>query len=1082
MIKAMRLIGMIACLAFPLVALAQQPVTGTLRGVVGDRDGKVLPGATVIVTGPLGERGVQADENGMFELRGLPAGNYKVKVEMAGFSTIEISGVGVGAGLTTRLPITLLPGQEERVDVVATPLIDARRTEVVTNFSSKEATETLPVGRNFTDVVAFAPGVVDGGATGAGNYSIGGSSGLENSYVIDGVNITDSGYGGVGTYSIVYGSLGTGITAQFLETVQVKTGGFEAEHGQALGGVVSGTLKNGTNDFSGSVAAYVSPASWEAQGKDVVLPTGGFNIHERQTTDFGASVGGPIIKDRLFWVAGYNPVENKFDTFAPFVDNPVSAQGDASRTYPTVNTYASAGSGREIKRSNDNYFAKLNWSVTPNHRFDLTVFGDPSDGDGRSGATAGQFVMEADVNNDGIPDAGLSKTAVFTGNARRSALDYGADQQSLRYTGLFGGEWFVEGQVNHRKNDFTETSLIDEYAYTDTRLLREQAFSFPQTLSYSVSPTAGGAGFIGSRTDETYDYSVKLSKTFGAHELKAGLQYFDVEYVQPSVYSGPLLTINTGAFGPLQTVSGALVSVRGGILDCALCTFSSGTRPTYRTTRARFSPSDEPVTGDETAFFIQDTWGIGDKWVVKLGVRTTSQELKGAGSFTLGSTDFVPNSFKFKTEFSPRLGVSFDPNANGKTKLFANYARYFERIPADLAVRQFSNEVGTTNATFRDPNLTIQAGTSNVQGASSGVVCGQTDLYAASFVQPGECTGSSRLPYVDELVIGWEQLLRPDLTVKVRGIYRDQGRVLEDVQFGGNEEILNYYYAHDYDGDGTTGNSPQDLPAPGYGSQPFGAYVLANPGENTKDVFGTPERTYKALEVELNKNLADKWQFSANYRYSRLRGVYEGLFRNDNGQSDPNITALYDFPAIGRDGKVSRVARGQYAPGALNTDRPHVMHLLGTYFFDNGLEIGGILNWQSGTPRTPLLGQQTYGNSGEIPGADPIYVSATETGFVTGPVPLSGDSYLLDYTDAPRGSLGRNPDNSTIDMHFGYKRAIKDTSLKVALDVTNIFNNQEAATLNDLIEQQPEVPNPNFNYINAYQLPRAVRFSVVWDF
>lgn len=1095
-----------------LVAFAQQPTTGTLRGVVGDRDGKPLPGATVVVAGPTGERGVQTDDQGQFEFRFLPTGTYRVKVEMASFSTIEIPEVVIGAGLTTRLPVTLLVGVEEEVNVSASPLLDARRTEIVSRFSAKETVENLPVGRNFTDVVQFAPGVVDGGATGKGNYSVGGSSGLENSYIIDGVNITDSGYGGVGTYSIVYGSLGTGITSQFLEEVQVKTGGFEAEHGQALGGIIAGTLRNGTNDLGGSLSAYLQPSSWEAQGKDVSLSTGAFNVHERSETDLGVSAGGAIVKDKLFWFAGFNPVTTTQETFAQRVTNPLTAvDPGAAGTYPDRIVFPSTGTGKEVERSRDNYAAKLNWTVTPNQRLELTFFGDPSDGDGRSGANAGRFNMNGfrDTNGDFVVDASdeaYSKTAAFAGDARRSQLDFGADQQSLRYNGLFASNWLIEAQINHRDNELIESSSLDDFQYTDNRILREYSFSLPRTLPTSVQPTSGGAGTLTNQTDETFDYSVKLTRTFGAHELKAGLQYFDLEYDQPNTWSGPTFDVFftdgvSGNIFSIPTTTGALVQVRNGIPDCSICTFSTGNAQ-YRTTRTGFNPLSNPVDASEQALFIQDTWQVNDKWVVKFGVRSTTQELDGgANSFTLpisqdpvtgvitnDTTLYAPNSFKFKTEFSPRLGVTFDPKANGKTKLYANYARYFERVPADLAVRQFGNQVGTTSARFRDPNLSFpNVGVQpNLQGAQPGVVCGQDRAVVAGTNRP-LCTGESRLPYVDELVVGWQQLLRPDLSIEVRGIYRDQGRILEDVQFTTNEEIQNLYYSYDIDGDGSITNN--EIPFPEFGTAPFGAYVLANPGENTPQGFGSPERTYKAVEVELVKQLSERWNFTANYRYSRLRGNYEGLFRNDNGQSDPNISSLFDFPLFSTDGQLSRTMRGQYQSGALNTDRPHVLHLLGSYYFDNGLEVGAILNWASGTPRTPLLAHPNYVNAGEIPGQDPLYLSPGDTdgdgtvdSWILGDRGAPGTFFLGEYTDSPRGSLGRNPDLATIDLHLGYARAIRDTRLKLTFDINNLFNNQEATNLNDNVEFTAGAPDPTFNKIIAYQLPRAVRFGVIWDF
>src|SRR5206468_8553119 len=122
-----------------------------------------------------------------------------------------------------------------------------------------------------------APGVVSGAGTGSGNYPISGASGLENQYLVDGVNITNTGYGGIGSYNIVYGSLGSGVTTDFLQEVQVKTGGFEPEFGGATGGILNTVVKNGTNDFSGSASFFFTPRSLNASSKDVHFSTGAVN-------------------------------------------------------------------------------------------------------------------------------------------------------------------------------------------------------------------------------------------------------------------------------------------------------------------------------------------------------------------------------------------------------------------------------------------------------------------------------------------------------------------------------------------------------------------------------------------------------------------------------------------------------------------------------------------------------------------------------------------------------------------------------------------------------------------------------------
>ena len=530
--KAFLIVALAMIVAIP-VALAQQPTTGTLQGLVGEQDGKPLPGATVVVKGPLGERAAQTDAQGLFEFRFLPAGTYTVRAEMPGYSTVEIGGVDVNAAGRTRLPITLLPGQTAEITVSsAAPLLDVKRTTVATTFKSKSL-ETLPIGRNFTDAVAFAPGVVTGLGTGAGNYSIGGSSGLENSYIIDGVNITDSGYGGVGTYSLVFGSLGTGITTDFLDEVQVKTGAFDAEYGQALGGVITGVVKSGTNAFSGALRAYYT--MWN-DGKDVSLPTGATNIEwqDDYVMDAGISAGGPIIKDQLFWFVAYNPVKTKNNFSVQNLENPVyNWNADLIPFYPDVPSFPAAlTDGTSTTRTNQNYAAKINWQITPSHRLELTGFGDPSDGDGRTGLRYSSPILTGWVPGEGGTPVAVSKQPDGFPGGGTTDIDYGADQYSLKYSGLFGSDWFLEAQVNYRDNQFTETALNNDYGYGDIRILREYGLGRNRNVPYGVSLPTGGVGYIGPQGDTSWDYALKVSKVFGNHELKAGVQYFDLEYTQ----------------------------------------------------------------------------------------------------------------------------------------------------------------------------------------------------------------------------------------------------------------------------------------------------------------------------------------------------------------------------------------------------------------------------------------------------------------------------------------------------------------------------------------------------------------------
>src|SRR5581483_8318440 len=123
----------------------------------------------------------------------------------------------------------------------------------------------------------------------------------ENQYVIDGVNVTNQGYGALGSYSIVFGSLGNATPFDFVQEVQVKTGGYEAEYGQSTGGVVNVVTKSGSNLFRGSGFGYIRPAATESAWTQVASPNGTINTRNTHLDDAGVEGGGPIVKDHLFF-------------------------------------------------------------------------------------------------------------------------------------------------------------------------------------------------------------------------------------------------------------------------------------------------------------------------------------------------------------------------------------------------------------------------------------------------------------------------------------------------------------------------------------------------------------------------------------------------------------------------------------------------------------------------------------------------------------------------------------------------------------------------------------------------------------
>jgi hypothetical protein len=1168
-------------------AAAQELTTGTIAGKVSDPTGRPIAGAIIIVTSPFGTRTGDTDADGNFILPFLRPASYTIRVEAAGgFTTVIQNDVVVGLSQRTRLNFTLEPGKTETVVVRGkSPLVDPRSTATGTNLNYEEFANAVPIGRSFTDTYAVAAGVVSGLGTGQGNYSISGSSGLENAYLIDGVNVTNTGYGGIGAYNIVYGSLGTGVTSEFLDEVQIKTGGFEAEFGQALGGIINTIVKSGTNDFKGSVAHYATPGSLRSAYRTVSLDSGATNLVDENVNDFAFSVGGPIRKDRLFYFFAYNPVVTTQGRMAQSIVNPesVAFSGGATGVFDEtassnafgsidgvtlpLEAFPSAGTALERKRTANNYAAKLSWMVSPKHQLELTFFGDPAEG--RRGPQRNSAARFTD----------------FATGGGQSRISYGAHNQSLKWNAVFGPKFFMEAQIARHDGKFRETSVVNDHAYLDLRNNLEffrgattydpvgsgdPADFVPITLT-PVANRRGGIGFISNQDDVSTQFLVKLTNVFGRHEVRYGVQYDDINYRETGTYSGPSFNVglpvsyfdagtmtifpvdefdnSTCVPGPcsgppdglqdflfLPTLGGAVVDVRNGLgADMfgnltPTNAFDSANR--FRVTRARLGPSLPPTKADETSFFIQDTWAITPRVTLRAGLRQTSETIEGAGSFSLGfgtqsvvdsfgvshriftsgTSSYAPDRYTFDRNWAPRLGVTWDVLGNGKSRLYGNWGRYFERVPNDLAVRAFSNEVGISLQEFSDRNLTSPrfaggAGScTNSSGVDTGLGgCATSFPVFAQGVEPTSVAPGTRLPYVDELSAGFAFEVTPNSSLEVRAIFRTQGRALEDVQVNSIEQIQNFYYGtgygYPYD---PFGGSLADPTSNQFPAATFGPYVLANPGTDqvpSGALFPFPkaERDYKALELAYTRRFSDNWQLHANYRFSRLTGNYEGLFRNDNGQSDPNITSLWDFPG-------SPLLASQFESGDLPADVSHVLRVFPSYTFANKLRLGASFSWHSGVPRTSLLAHPSYQNAGEIPGIDPVYAywsdaDAVNTGCdssdgtpctlatttslgaaLADPNNAIGTVFLRSYTPVKRGNLGRTPGLVNLDLHGDYPLQIGKTQLRLMLDVFNVFGTQKVTSFDDFVELGAGITNPDFLEAVAFQQPRSWRLAARWDF
>ena len=301
------LVALIAVLATS--AIAAQERFGGLAGVVTDSSQAPVPGVTVTATNKQtgAARTTVTGTDGAYRIPDLEPGRYSVTIELTGFQKVQADDMLVLLGRTIDFPAVLKVGGLNEVVTVsadAEKQIDLRSTTIAHNVTAEEF-DRMPKARSFQDIALTSPGVNKGDIE--GGFQVNGASGAENSFTVDGVS----------TNSLLYGGSRQDTVFEYLQEVQVKTGGIAAEYGGALGGVISAVTKSGGNKFTGEAHYYFSgsaisatpgaaAAAQPARRHDGVQRAG----RERRSNnrnEVGGSIGGPIVRDRLFFFASVSP-------------------------------------------------------------------------------------------------------------------------------------------------------------------------------------------------------------------------------------------------------------------------------------------------------------------------------------------------------------------------------------------------------------------------------------------------------------------------------------------------------------------------------------------------------------------------------------------------------------------------------------------------------------------------------------------------------------------------------------------------------------------------------------------------------
>lgn len=472
--------------------------TGEIVGDVTVEGGKALPGVAVAAFSPAlqGSRLATTDSAGRYRLTLLPPGQYNVTFTAQGFSPITRNAITVSLDRSTTLDVVLQPTMQEQVKVVGEAPVDTTTTTLGTNLTERSI-ESIPTDRNYSSIVQIAPGISSDASnnnvstTAAPTITVYGSSGAENAFYIDGVNTT----------GIEYGFQGTELNYEFIKEIDVKTGGYEAEHGRTTGGIVNVITKSGGNEFHGDVFGYNDNDSRQSRADSVVSINGTTTGFSRE--DYGGDLGGYFVKDTLWFFGAYDRVSNTTNT-----EIPAGAQ---------------AGQIVGADTTKDLGAFKLTYRMTDNQSLIATFFQDPITDTGA-------------INDQNHPVNGDPLT--YLGRQERGGKDY-----ALRYEGILGSNWLLSGQVarHDEKNSISpESSSGDAIEYID------HTANLFQT---------GGFGLIQNK-DLTRDFvGGAVTRFLGHHEIKFGAEYEkQTADVLKRMSGGQQVDVFANTVNPLQPI------------------------------------------------------------------------------------------------------------------------------------------------------------------------------------------------------------------------------------------------------------------------------------------------------------------------------------------------------------------------------------------------------------------------------------------------------------------------------------------------------------------------------------------------